>query len=640
MYKLKEYNFILEENKIKNDNIDIIYKDIKNIIIKNDNIDNIYKDIINILIKNDILSNYECSEKIMAQMDIENINITKTIYDEIYKNLNINNNYYITKYKILELKDLLNEKNINFYYILFKYILKNTFYIYQIPFLLESRKNILKTIKTNLDNISNTFIKDNYNKFKYIIDFFTDLKYYEKYVDSIISNTEQNEPIKSLKNNNLSISSQTSKGNISTKIKTDKNKKQNLNNLNILPDSEDMYKILKYEKVINNFPQSKYNFLRFIKELSNGYFIIGAPGDVFYIYDQNFIYKKQIKIKVPKEEEFKKIFSTQIDTNNIIANNNIKVQDKFFIINVLETNDSKKSKRNFFEINICSKFVFTQNSFYFQNNNDNNTFNYRKIIIIPSNGYFEVDNNNYILYGEKGLFHFNKEPFNLNKLEIQDMHQFQKDERNFKGGIQLDNNLIALTSNKILPLNGEDIIIFYDIMNKKIINQCSNYSFVNNINGLALIDLEKNKKILLCACKKYKNDQKNGILLINADIKENEEINEKFFDTEEFEVNCFCPIKKIKSGNNNYKNNFFLVGGLDTGKRRGVIKIYKIILNGLEMNIELLQEIFFEDSYNEGFEGTINCIVQSKQNGKIWVSCWDKKVYLYSEPNIELYLNE
>ena len=401
-----------------------------------------------------------------------------------------------------------------------------------------------------------------------------------------------------------------------------------------------MYKILKYEKVINNFPQSKYNFLRFIKELSNGYFIIGAPGDVFYIYDQNFIYKKQIKIKVPKEEEFKKKFSTQIDTNNIIANNNIKVQDKFFIINVLETNDSKKSKRNFFEINICSKFVFTQNSFYFQNNNDNNTFNYRKIIIVPSNGYFEVDNNNYILYGEKGLFHFNKEPFNLKILEIQDMHQFQKDERNFKGGIQLDNNLIALTSNKILPLNGEDIIIFYDIMNKKIINQCSNYSFVNNINGLALIDLEKNKKILLCACKKYKNDQKNGILLINADIKENEEINEKFFDTEEFEVNCFCPIKKIKSGNNNYKNNFFLVGGLDTGKRRGVIKIYKIILNGLEMNIELLQEIFFEDSYNEGFEGTINCIVQSKQNGKIWVSCWDKKVYLYSEPNIELYLNE
>ena len=46
------------------------------------------------------------------------------------------------------------------------------------------------------------------------------------------------------------------------------------------------------------------------------------------------------------------------------------------------------------------------------------------------------------------------------------------------------------------------------------------------INVLVFIQLEQNKNILLYACKKYKNGQQNGILLINADIKENEKINQ------------------------------------------------------------------------------------------------------------------
>ena len=222
-------------------------------------------------------------------------------------------------------------------------------------------------------------------------------------------------------------------------------------------------------------------------------------------------------------------------------------------------------------------------------------------------------------------------------ISINDISKYQKfkDKRNYRGGIQLNNNLIALTSNKVYP-NGQDIIIFYDIRNKKIINKCPGYSFVNNINGLVFIQLEQNKNILLCACKKYKNGQQNGILLINADIKENEKINQKFFDTEEFEVNCFCLIQQIKSGKK-YKNNFFLVGGLDAEKNVGIIKLYKI--NETDMDIEFLED-FIDNGHNGHFEGTINCILQSQQDGKILVCCWDNKIYIYSKPNIDLYLDE
>ena len=50
MNQLKELNLILEENIIKNENIDIIYKDI-----------------INYLIVKDYLSNYNYSNEIMAK---------------------------------------------------------------------------------------------------------------------------------------------------------------------------------------------------------------------------------------------------------------------------------------------------------------------------------------------------------------------------------------------------------------------------------------------------------------------------------------------------------------------------------------------------------------------------------------------
>ena len=122
---------------------------IKNIDIKfNDNfikIDKIYIDIIFDIIKSLIIEgkieDYNYAYNIINELELENIDITKTMFDEILKILNSNDyKKNINEYIILEEKDFYDEKKINFYFILLKYILKNSIYIYHIPILLKTRK--------------------------------------------------------------------------------------------------------------------------------------------------------------------------------------------------------------------------------------------------------------------------------------------------------------------------------------------------------------------------------------------------------------------------------------------------------------------------------------------------------------------
>ena len=109
-------------------------------------IDKIYSNIINWLIINEKLQDYEYTYNIINQLDLENIDITPTIFEGLENILN-EKKEYIKKYKIEKKEDLYDEKKINFYYILFKYILKKPIFIYQIPFLLNIRANILSIIK-------------------------------------------------------------------------------------------------------------------------------------------------------------------------------------------------------------------------------------------------------------------------------------------------------------------------------------------------------------------------------------------------------------------------------------------------------------------------------------------------------------
>ena len=120
---------------------------------------------------------------------------------------------------------------------------------------------------------------------------------------------------------------------------------------------------------------------------------------------------------------------------------------------------------------------------------------------------------------------------------------------------------------------------------------------------------------------------------------------QKFYDTNNFEVYCFCPLFEIEKTNmlnkvKKIETEYFLVGGFNLSKNEGIIKLYKVKYN-IEIEkieIEFIQDIIIEKKEGKkdsecfkGFKGPISCIIQSSQ-GKILVTCYDGNVYLFSEP--------
>ena len=113
----------------------------------NINIEEIYIRIIITLIRKKKLENYNYSKHICEQLDLENIELTSEIYEQLKDEFEQNSEKeYINCYKIQKLEDLFKEQNINFYYILIKYIFKSQIYFYNIKFFLQTL-NILASIE-------------------------------------------------------------------------------------------------------------------------------------------------------------------------------------------------------------------------------------------------------------------------------------------------------------------------------------------------------------------------------------------------------------------------------------------------------------------------------------------------------------
>lgn len=74
------------------------------------------------------------------------------------------NEDYIGNYKLSNVDDLFKEKNIYVYYILFKYVLKDTLYIYQNEFLYNARKVVVQSIHFHNKNLSDltNFLNSNH----------------------------------------------------------------------------------------------------------------------------------------------------------------------------------------------------------------------------------------------------------------------------------------------------------------------------------------------------------------------------------------------------------------------------------------------------------------------------------------------
>ena len=101
--------YIFSNNSINLNDKDILFK----------GLDEIYIEIINSLIKNNKLKDYNYTINIFKQLDIENIDLSLYMFNEISKTLKANENY-INEQKILTKEDLFSEAKINFHYFLLK----------------------------------------------------------------------------------------------------------------------------------------------------------------------------------------------------------------------------------------------------------------------------------------------------------------------------------------------------------------------------------------------------------------------------------------------------------------------------------------------------------------------------------------
>jgi len=605
--------------------LNINYEDIIN-----KKIEEIYTEIIMNLIKTNKIDDISYVNNIIKQLDLENIYITKIMYDELASILTPDKNY-MKKYIISDKNNLYNDDIINFYYILFKYILKKPIYIYQNKFLNKIGGAIFTIIKNNIEKYKN-------ENLEYIIDFFTN-SYYTFLLKKINIKKGKN---KSKYNDNYTTKSRSY---FSQSVQTTSTSFDNDNN-----------SIIQFEKNIEN--SNSENYTRLIREMSN--------GDIIRLHNINDItlYKKgeekPIIIKHNSISSSQREISTTLNAKNRInleeLKNNETLQVNKSIHNIIETKESKEKKdKNFIQIMECSK----EGLIIYKLSND------QKVIVntlkLSCSGCFEIKDNSYVVIGEKGIAHY-KDLKDLEEFEIKcdkvkdnakdkDKDKCKLKDLPFRGCIKINDNYIALTSNSILP-NGEDLLFIYDTNTKELIKRLNNYSFVVGVNGLSLMDIseeddenQKENQILLCACKKYTDSQKNGILIIDTNnIKEKEKLYYTFCDTYDFEVSSICPLKILKD-NRIQTTNYFLAGGLDKEKRQGMIKLYKIQYNEKDkkdkIKIEELQDIVIEnnDSFT-GFNSNIECMMQCQSDGKIYVSSSDGNLTLFSEPNLDYYLEE
>ena len=140
------------------------------------NLDDIYVDIILTILNTDTNDDYKNAIRILNQLNLEVIDIiNKNIYDKIF--LALNEFKFKKKYLIKNLEDFNDPNKIGMYFILLKYIFKDSLYIYQIPFLLEARKTLIRCIKKHKEQVINE--QNNFKK-NFILKKLFDSDYYIK----------------------------------------------------------------------------------------------------------------------------------------------------------------------------------------------------------------------------------------------------------------------------------------------------------------------------------------------------------------------------------------------------------------------------------------------------------------------------
>ena len=316
-------------NTLKELNLELTPEDIK---LKS--IEEIYSDILSALIKSNKFEEYYYIDNIVSHLDLQSINLTKIIYDNLYNILNTDEDL-INEYMIKRKEDLNETKKINFYYFLFLYILKDSYYIYQIEFLSKTRKNIIRILETD----SNKVFENNSNeRLKFVIIKLCDSKYYnEKY----------------LKNNNYNL-------NRIKEINNEENIGENIDisikdkfNDNI--DYSDLKEVLQYYR--NYLFETKINQIILIEDILKNkkeeFSVYLSDTDTAKYMNKrydiiNYLLEKKGKEKT--EEEMNKCVKSWETYEKIIKNKKIKKMRKDDKVNLFQYFIDEKNKDSLLEI--------------------------------------------------------------------------------------------------------------------------------------------------------------------------------------------------------------------------------------------------------------------------------------------------
>ena len=374
---------------------------------------------------------------------------------------------------------------------------------------------------------------------------------------------------------------------------SNKENNQNSKSKNIIVNEVDLLKkasktkILEFVKVIWRHKNSADQ----IKELKNGYFASFGTDNRLYIYDKNFNFTLKSE-----------------DLND-------------WVYHILEITSQDKIGKEIQIILCTNKFLYLLQISIEKNSSRIQKYDYGGLICL------EIKKNNYVICGTEGADHFS----DLFSKIIQSKKNKLFTE-SYRGGLVLSQNLVAFSSNKIMP-GGEDKLKFYNPNAKKIIKEIpkdekneEGFSNILSSNGLYLLESENKEfyKIFLAANRKYTKTQNNQITIVVSFFEENDSMEISSFKTGSFEVHCFCQISIIKNenlkkenilGNDNseveaHKTDYFFVGGFDLESRCGLIKLFKANFSEKlkETKIEFIQDIEIDKPIpkNNNFENQKN----------------------------------
>ena len=336
-----EYNESREENELKEINEELeninnrIEKECKGLVevIQTQRIDKILIEIIKSLIINRQLKDYQYTIEIMNILEIEKIELTNIMFDELLNILN-SNEKYIDDYKINNINDLLNIEKINFYYFILKFILKNSIYIYQFTFLLKTRIFIIQLLKSkNILYINKNTYKE---RIEYIFIKLIDSKYYSNLYVSLFKekqftvgdfnsfNEDNNTSLRDIKTNDI------------YEI-FDYKKEKDVNNRLILIEYFNDKKN-KNKNIFLNIFKDKYFFHNITKLLNNKKYILESEN-----LKENTVRSLNKSNESHHKNEY--IFTNNVTNNNNI-NNNTTYYDNMndFINNNLDSKDKDKDK--------------------------------------------------------------------------------------------------------------------------------------------------------------------------------------------------------------------------------------------------------------------------------------------------------